>query len=526
MIRYFSKFMLASLCGLTLPALPVLAQSAAAPAKAPAAPVLTDAEVPRYLTFAQHIQWDAAQKQVTDGQSMIDNGNWLLGRTQAKDDTVDSGIKEAHAAGQTQVTDGTAMLAQGQQALDALRQIAQKASVVAQAVAAAGKLQLVLPVAQWPDVYQRMSGDLMKSLWAAGYTQIYLDDVYSFEKTQYVSKPALTEQVREALVLADGNRSTLVPQAAASIKVTHLGDNLVIDFPDRSSTTQSQSAVVVGEMIETANGYAYFSLRAVDLASGKILHNELALLSVEPTLGKALGLVAYQVPAERVVPAATPVVPAGPATPAVNPLVPAAPAPAVADTGSATITLLDNNGILATFKAAPHPYTFRADSDGTNNTLENRLALLFLKSLLTEKSSLTVTDYDFLAEALPADNPADRLASPAGVNASWTLTNAHDLNSPTTVLMLKARNLASSNEVSVGKFVIATALKPLTPPSPDQLMAAGYQLMPATPPDQSQNMATPATTPATPATSTPTAPSTAPTSPAAPASSSTTTVFR
>jgi hypothetical protein len=514
MIRYFSKFMLAALCGLSLPAIPMLAQSAATPPSAAAAPVLTDAEVPRYLTFAQHTQWDAAEKQVTDGQSMIDNGNWLLSRVQSKDDKVDSGIKEAHQAGQTQVTDGNAMLTQGQKALDALRQIAQKSSVTAQAVAAAGKLQLVLPVAQWPDVFQHMSGDLLKSLWAANYTQIYLDDIYSFEKTQYVSKPALTEQVREALVLADGNHSTLIPQATASIKVTHLGDNLVIDFPNRSSTTPSQSAVVVGEIIETANGYAYFSLRAVDLATGKILHNELAVLSVEPTLGKALGLVAYQVPAERVVPATAPAVPA---TPVVNPLVPATPAPAVADTGSATITLLDNNGILATFKAAPHPYTFRTDSDGANNTQENRLALLFLKSILTEKSSLTVTDYDFLAEALPADNPADRLVSPAGVNASWTLSNVHDLNSPTTVLLLKARNLASSNEVSVGKFVIATALKPLTPPSPDQLMAAGYQLMPATPPDHSQNLATPATAPAPPSASTPAATSTAPNATTSPA---------
>jgi hypothetical protein len=465
MMRPFLKYMLAGIFGLVFQALPVLSQSTT---EKPAAPALSDTEVLHYLSYSQRQQWDDAQKKITDGQSMIDNGNWLL-QTKQPPDSPDLHVADAHAAGKQQVADGTASMVAGQQVLATLRHAAQLAAVNSKSVSVANTFQIVLPSAQWPDVVQHMSDALMKSLWAANYTQIYLSDVFSYDKTIYEAKPDLTDEVRDALMQSDAllqsdaNHRTLIPSAGSNIKLMRQNGALAIDYPDRASTSNTRCALVVGEILNIADtGYVYFSLRAVDIVTGKILHNELVLLSIEPELGKGLGLVAFQVPSARITPAT------GNAT---------VPAP---DNGSVTITLQDTSGILSSFNNAAHPYVFRADTAGSIDTPENRVAMLLAKSILLKKPNLTVTDYDFLAQALPADNPGDRAVSPANVNAVWVVSNLHDLESPSSTLGLKARSLASSAEVNVGKFSIVSALKPLTPPSPDQLTAAGYLLAPNT----------------------------------------------
>ncbi|MGA2053170.1 MAG: hypothetical protein ABSH19_07655 [Opitutales bacterium] len=463
MIRSSLKYLLAGLCALVLQAHPLLALSTAA--KPAALPTLTDAEVLHYLTYAQRQDWAAAQKQITDGQGMIDSGNWLLQQVQPPN-TPDLHVDDAHKAGQQQVDDGTALVTQGNKTLAMLRHTAQLACLNSQSIAAANTYQIVVPAAQWPDVIQHMSDQLMKSLWAGNYTQIFLSDVFAFEKNSYVAKPDLTDQVRNALLQSDGDHKTLIPDAGSSIKLLRVNGDLTIDYPGRASTSGSQSALIVGEVLFLSDsGYAYVSLRAVDLATGKIIHNELALLSVEPQLGKGLGLVAFEVPSARI-PAT-----AGNIT---------TPAP---DNGAVTITLQDPNGILSTFKNSTHPYVFRADTAGSNDTLENRLALLLAKSILLQKPTITVTDYDFLTLALPADNPGDRAVTPSNVNAVWMVSNLRDLESPSWALGLSARNTATNTEVNAGKLSVASVLKPLTPPTPDQLISAGYQLSSGT--DQS-----------------------------------------
>ena len=487
MSRLFLKLVLACFCGLSLQALSLPAQTA--PAKAAALPALSDNEVLLNLNSAQRLQWSAAQKQINDGQSLMDSGKWLLQNTQPKDS---GGMTDTHAAdkikdGQQQVTDGTALIAKGKQTLATLRLAAQQAVALTQNPNAPGKYTVVLTSAQWPDVVQQMSDKLIKSLASDNYSQIFLADTYTFIKSHYVAKPALTSQIHDALAQSVDEHQTLYPQG--TVKLGRLGNNLFLDFPNRASTASNQAALVVGEILfEPDSGYAYFSLRAVDLVSGKIIRNELALLSVEATLGKGLDLVAYQVPSARILPPPTPAVttPAAPANsgkPAsATPAAPAS-APAANDASTVTLTLLDSNNVIGTFKSVAHPYIFRADTAGSNDTLGNRVALLLLKTLLTEKSPLTVTDYDFLALALPADNPSDRTLSPADINATWLVSSLRDLDAPTISLGLKARSLASSAELNAGKFTVENSLKPLTPPTPDQLIAAGYQLTSSNTPD-------------------------------------------
>jgi hypothetical protein len=469
MIRPLSQLLLAGILGLVLQTAPLPAQNTTAKL-----PALADADVVRYLTAQQRQDWDAAQKQAKDAQITIDNANGLLA-VKARPNTPDAGVAEAHQSGKEQLASGTALLAQANTTLAALRIAAQKTFATSQTIAAAGKFQLVVSASQWPDVVQNLSNNLMKSLWAANYTQIYLNDVYAFDRNHYLAKPALTAQVRDALQAADGDHKTLAAQGG--VKLLRQGSALILDYPGRASTTPNgDSAVILGEVLfEPDSGYAYFSLRAVDLATGKIIHNELTLLSVEPTFGKGLDMVAYQVPSARIVPQA----------PVLSANKTAAPA---ANVSVATITLQDNIGLINTFKAAPHPYFFRTDTAGTNDTRENRVALLLLKSILAQKSPLTVTDYDFLVQAFPAADPDDRSATPASVNAVWQVSNLRDLDPASVSLTLKARSLASAAApVTVGKLTVDTSLKPLSPPSPDQLTAAGYQLNPNPPSDAAQS---------------------------------------
>jgi len=48
----------------------------------------------RNLSYSQRLQWDARKKNIKDGQSKIDNGNWLL-NTKPRPNTPAVGIKEA-----------------------------------------------------------------------------------------------------------------------------------------------------------------------------------------------------------------------------------------------------------------------------------------------------------------------------------------------------------------------------------------------------------------------------------------------
>jgi hypothetical protein len=460
------------LCGggalLLAPALP--AQSGAG--STASTPSLPDDTLYRYLTQPQRDQWDAAKQSISDANDKIQNGNFLLSRQLDPTSSIDTGVAQAHIDGKKMVTDGNAAIKAANKILAALRiqALANYNNVHQAAQAEAGAIYSTATT-QWPDAAQDMSDKVLNALWTQGYQRIYLAGIYAYATPKYALKADLTSRVSQNLASTDADKKTFVANHDWTFHLGQDGSSLIIDYPDRAAVQQGgvKAAMIVGELlVEPVTGYAAYSLRAVDLSNWHIVANETRMLSVEPTLGKLLGLPAYRVPSMRILPAA--------AAPALAANATAAPAAApTGSSGSVTVSLQDPNGIFLGFKQAARPYIFRV-ADGTN-TIENRFATLAFKAYLSSQTSLIVTDYDFLRLALTPESGVDLTSPGAGAaNVAWLLGNVADFSSPTLDLVLQAENLASKADVNVGKIEIQRTLPKLSAPSVEDLKAGGYSI--------------------------------------------------
>ena len=473
MIRKYLTLVLAGCCLWTIggPA------TQAATVASSAAPNISDAETVRYLTQAEATQWNEAAQQIKDGEGKVSDGKFFQTRTEDPNDVVKLDIAATHKKGDTMVKDGTALIKTGKATQDKLRKAAIDRRDAAHAQAAAtAAASFNATIAQWPEAISGMSGNVLGQLWDKKYTRIYFGGVYAFEEPKYAAKPDLSAQILSQLTKLDQTKKTLNLASADSIKLGQDNGKLIINYPSRAADAQNgtKSALIVGEVLyETGNGYAAFSLRAIDLSNLHVVASQLMMLSVEPTMAKLLGLPAFRVMARREAPDTTaqPVAAnAGDATPvAAAPAAAPEPAPAPA----IIVNLQDPNDTLASFKNSN--YVFRLATTGHANTLENRFTALLVKSYFHDlQPDVTISDQDFLTMALPADADADAAASPADVNTAWVLPNVSDLGPSIELDALTARDLNKNAAVKIGKITIERALPKLLLPPAAQLRAAGY----------------------------------------------------
>jgi hypothetical protein len=422
----------------------------------------------RYLNGAQRTQWQQAEALITQGQSDIGSGNFNLGLT--SDQPTGKGMKSqdvieqqdllrAHQEGQQEVAQGQAEIKQGQATLAQLRQAAQTAYAnVAQIPPTIYSLEV--PTQQWPDVAGQFGAEMMKTLQDQKYTRIYLGDVVAYKQSQYAPVPALADLLRQNLLTFDGNHYSFVPTYDWAFKIARDPDNnLVLDFPGRDQLLRfNKAALVVAEVIaEPQGGYAFVSLRAMDLADWRIVYDRLYVLSIDTSLGKVLGLAANQIASRREIPlpagaavASAPAPAAGPnAAGTAKAAKPAASAPA-----ELSLKVVDTSNFVASLKEAGGNYVFRADSAGS--------------------------DYDFLQQTLASDVSLDHTTNPMGVNAAWSVANLNDETPSTIDLDLYANEIAPNGAVraavKVGDFDIQRSFPTLTPPSAEELAAAGFDV--------------------------------------------------
>jgi hypothetical protein len=439
----------------------------------------------KYLSPAQLSQWNDALKKIKDGDDEVSAGQILAKRIPAS--TTDD-LTVVHQQGNDEVKEGEGVVDKALATIAGLRKVALAAmNNNPDTMPGAGVYGMRLSATTWPPAIKGLTDAMMSALWAANYKNVYLADVYSFEDSHYVAKPDATDALSKAIVQSDTGHNTFTAKHDWKFMLKKDGGQLVIDFPDRAAFQQdnTKAALVVGELLyDHDSGYATFSLRAVDVADWHIIYNKLTMFAVEPKLGKMIGLADYQVPSGKNF---NPT-----ATSGTQPSVAAKVSGSTSSSGSSSSsaanggapTALEINiegagGLVNTFKSASKPYIFRALTDGKDNSLDNRYALLLLKSVLVDNTSLTITDYDFLSTVLPGAD-ADRSLPAAGINVAWVVPDVGDYTEHSIQLDLKAKNLASSTEIDAGKLNIARTLSPLTRPTEADLKDGGYTIQPAT----------------------------------------------
>jgi hypothetical protein len=475
MMRKYLTLVLAGCCGWTL------AGQAAQTTPAVTAPAISDAETVRYLGSADLTLWNEAAKKIKDGEGKVSDGKFYQSRTEDPTSVVKLDIAETHKKGDTMVKDGTALIKDGKATQDKLRKIAaDKRDSAHKQAAATAAANFSASIAQWPEAIQSMSAQVLGQLWDQKFTRIYFGGVYSFEEPKYVAQPDLSAQIRDQLRQFDQDKKTLATLPVDNLKLAQENGSLIVNFPARATEAQNgtKSAMIIGEVLyETRNGYAAFSLRAVDLANLHIIASQVMMLSVEPTMAKMLGLPAFRVMARRelpVVPDKTTAVAAKPAdakagTKAAAAPVVAGPPPAIA------VNLQDPNDTLASIKNAS--VVFRLSSAGHADTIENRFAALMVKAYFHDQQpEVAISDQDFLTMALSTENDGDAAANPADVNFAWVLPNVSDLNVSSIDLdPFVARDLNKKNTtVKIGKITIQRNLPKLSLPSAEELRVAGY----------------------------------------------------
>ncbi len=420
-----------------------------------------DAEIPRYLNPQQVTQWNDAQKKLTQANADLIKGQKLASESADAGGLVKQDVTADHAKGAAMVKDATTAKNDATRTITTLRRTAlenhNKSRTQSQVTA---DLTLTVPTGQWQEAAGLLSKNLFTSLNDLKYKHIYLAGVYSLEKDgKYAAKPDLAASVRQELTANDKNK-ILAPKGEGNFKLGQDAGKLFVSYPERAAEQNgaAKSAMVVGEVLfDSRSGYAAVSLRAVDLATMRIVANQVMLLSVEPTLGKMLGLSVVQVPSKRITPVA----------------VDKTAKDKEEETPAASVNLLDPNDFLS--KAKQLKTSLGITTAGRPDSLANRFAILMLKSyFVSEHKDLKTSDIDFLTLALPDEKPDVTATVPADLSGVWLLPNADELSSNMVLDPVKARDLGAASDTAVGKLTIARNLPKLTLPSTEELKAGGY----------------------------------------------------
>lgn len=425
-----------------------------------AKPTISDKEVVRYLTQVSQkdlAEWNQNVQDIADANREMQEGKKDQAAKADPNAVFKTDLTAQHAKGTQEMKEATAKLKLLNADQDRLRQIAiAKREEDKSGVAATEAATLAVTTGQWPDVYASMCDKVLGSLADQNYKQIYLAGVYAFEEPAYVAKPDLTAQVRQEILKFDKNKSF----KDSTFTLGQDDGKLIISYPDRAfvQAGNTKAALIVGEVLyESHNGYAAVDLRAVDLSNMHIVANQIMMLSVDPSLGKALGLAIYKNMSKRIAP-----------TPDSTDVQPAK---------TITVHLDDPNNVIADAKKVS--FAFRVGTQGHPDTLENRFAILMLKSYFRDQQGdLGLSDQDFLSMVLPPDKPGDLAASPADVGGEWLVPDVADFDANMELPPLKLHILDNNSNHEVGKISITRDLPRLDNPSADDLRAGGYTASP------------------------------------------------
>lgn len=373
---------------------------------------LSDLQVPRYLDTIDAMRWDAAMNLKMEGESDIESGNWLRSRREsALGIKVDLG--RAREQGVRQIREGQEKIRKAEETLAELRQLAtenyRRMMTLEKKVYSVEILRRT-----WADFIDTAVPRLFDKLWSAGYSRMYFAGAFQLEvPSGYDAVPGLDDELRTAFLAVDDRYSLIVTDSFRPVLKDN-GEYLALCLPeDLPATTSLKAALILVQLVPLdSDGSWIVSLRGIDMETGKIVANEMALV---PEYGNS------------------------------------SPVPEGQSSTAAKVVVEVNDEIefLKRVERSKQDYLFSTLHRDRVNVERYARDLLLFKALVFNCLDSVSSDSDFLldirAKGENYPSPSRRLLP--GVNAVWLINPQSGGDSD-----LHARNLAAGTELKVGSF--------------------------------------------------------------------------
>lgn len=384
---------------------------------------LSDVQVPRYLEARDVLRWDRAVNLKREGESDVESGEWMRTRREStlgvKVDTT-----RVRQRGEERIREGREKISQAEATLAELRQLAVK-NFVRMMTVESHQYTVVIEGSNWEDFIDAAVPSLLASLWSEGYSRLFFAGAFQFRvPAGYASLENLEDELRTAFLTADDRYSLIVTDTFRPLLVDD-GDYLALRLPEGISIPDGlNSALIVMQLVPLENGGAWVaSLRGIDLGSGRIVANEIAL--VPEYVGARAG--------EN-----------GTAAPV----------------ASVAIEIKDEAEFLRRVERSKEDFLFSVlHRDRVNADRVSRDLLLF-KTLIFSHLNSVISDTDFLMAIRHSDEdvaPPTRRLMP-NENAVWLINPVAGEGT-----QLHARHLAAGTDLKVGTF----SFEVIQPTEPD-----------------------------------------------------------
>ncbi|MGE9296808.1 MAG: hypothetical protein ACQKBV_11015 [Puniceicoccales bacterium] len=259
--------------------------------------------VPRFLEANDLREWRNLQREMEQAQADLETGKWLANK-QATALTPKDKLAADRKKGEEMVKSATARITTLQNEMTALHVKAAERYKTLQAQFEPESYSLEIPVMKLSDLTGKPTEELLYKLWNDSYNRIYFGGAYVFDSPIYIESSKLSEQLMTAISRYDGNRYTLEDQTPDFTLNSRHGTP-IIDFSDRTAVVnQFKSALVLCEIVFDRDApSAIYSLYAIDLKTGELIAQTVALFPSSSENSELLGLGSIKAEASKTAPA-------------------------------------------------------------------------------------------------------------------------------------------------------------------------------------------------------------------------------
>ncbi len=234
---------------------------------------LSDAQVYQLLDATQKREWDHAMTQLKKVDADKRSAEFLLNRRETGG--INGDLEGARRRGQDMMAKANEQAEAAQAKLQELRMAAQKR---ADEIEKAGPQYVytksaIAPI-EWEQFRDETAGAFLKGLHALDYKTLYFGSVLKWTGKSYQADEAKTKDLVGAFGKADTDVFSLI--LVKKFTCQQVDDDMVL-IPEGAvipQGTDRKLGVIVVEIIERANAAALLSVRAVDLKSWQIIHEE------------------------------------------------------------------------------------------------------------------------------------------------------------------------------------------------------------------------------------------------------------
>ncbi len=409
-----------------------------APKEQTASPEEADAELMRYFSRAEFLEWERAQDMIQEGKSTIENGRWLMNRQPSVFGRGNQEeVQSARRAGAERVAEGERQVKAGEKILADLRERARESKASIEAVSQPTDITLEIEQMELQAALNDALERLIEALEEQGRSERYLAGTFFWEAEGYLRFGQMDRKILEVLEGMETEHGVIAEDLRFTLGARN--GQLIVDFPDRDRVLPSgKAALIVGELaFDSRERRALLAVRAIDPDNLLILASRLYALEMDTEL-KALLSGMLVVPQEE-------------SDETIEEQIPSS-------LEGLALFMHDSRNFIGRIKASEATdYVFVVGTNGAEQHFPTHQAVLLSVQMLKEHG-LQVSDSRFASSVfLPsAENPPG-LPGRAS-NAHWILVPESSRGEGRELLVVEASTRSLRENILVGELALADTL--------------------------------------------------------------------